>query len=1051
MGVKSYVAGLKADAQASALDTGMNFLGGIASLAKYDQALDQAKDKADITRETTGIEGLNEEFLYNLQYDRDYDSYQEKIDAYFADIEMQLDENELLSDEAKRTIRDEYIPVYKKQISSNAGILRTKGKMAEIEVEVEGLGSALASDSSLDYAQTLKGYKDHLEELQIFNEATVGKMVDEYAYSIAPVKGMQVVQKSYMDHYADDSFSLTESIDQVAFELGLDASQKKEMKKQVSSWKTEYDQQMDTMYASQLDEVNAGIAQAYDDGEIFDVSMLDGMMEALPAKHRLGVFKAKKDAYANNDKLLEASILSIADESRLPTEAEWKQVELVHDPEKRDELGSTLLVGYGEALVSSGKSLSEAREAIQGYDGPVSARARTKALAMFTKAQLDLESDVTKVAKDMLANTQDEIGTVSRIPEQTIAEIAETTRSKAPQLDPAQLEDRGEEYIEEHIKEVEKAIVPKISLGLGAPLDMGAGGEAPEKGEEPSSAAVREAAREIVDEQVEKITHQKKEEPAEGQEQSSEEEPDLESEEEESADPWWYEQYSAKRQERRKGIKEERAAYQARLASEAESVQKQAGVTAPKAEQIPSSRPPLERGMTQEALVSNMLQIIKDGEGKYLTQEELALIRNDDIREQIIEMASTKDSFLVDSPLALSFIDSLRRDQNVSSESLRQAVEGFVNNGLIKAETAQDKRLTQKYAFAENPKEADLQAYIGKIADEVFPVKKGEVYNSNRDRLRTTLNDSANKAIAMNPELLGSDFSKLQAQLQTFAVNNLAKNSLDDLEKVTDLMANGDISKRITNLEHSTVSTFLQDVQAGDYDVLINYDVVQQPEIRSLRNADKTIVQDALSRKLTPYKDYQELLDNGTRFEQLKVMANVSFLMAGGALEKALIGSFGIKPSDMKVMGKNWAFSDPKAEGLYFIATDADAEKRGTLGWGMATADSDGVHNLVMFADYVDPQLTYEIEALKKQAGDPMFDSRKQQADRNRDSASSVLGLGGLGISPVKVQEELDDKYYGVLDELEAKQNELKTLTDDIMAYRYNLMGMPANTLRKRL
>jgi hypothetical protein len=61
------------------------------------------------------------------------------------------------------------------------------------------------------------------------------------------------------------------------------------------------------------------------------------------------------------------------------------------------------------------------------------------------------------------------------------------------------------------------------------------------------------------------------------------------------------------------------------------------------------------------------------------------------------------------------------------------------------------------------------------------------------------------------------------------------------------------------------------------------------------------------------------------------------------------------------------------------------------------------------------------------------------------------LGLGGLGISPVKVQEELDDKYYGVLDELEAKQNELKTLTDDIMAYRYNLMGMPANTLRKRL
>ncbi|MDC7229718.1 MAG: hypothetical protein PQJ48_05375 [Sphaerochaetaceae bacterium] len=1044
MGVKSYVAGLKADAQASALDTGMNFLGGIASLAKYDQALDQAKDKADITRETTGIEGLNEEFLYNLQYDRDYDSYQEKIDAYFADIEMQLDENELLSDEAKRTIRDEYIPVYKEQISTNAGILRTKGKMAEIEVEVEGLGSALASDSSLDYAQTLKGYKDHLEELQIFNEATVGKMVDEYAYSIAPVKGMQVVQKSYMDHYADDSFSLTESIDQVASELGLDASQKKEMKKQVSSWKTEYDRQMDTMYASQLDEVNAGIAQAYDDGEIFDVSMLDGMMEALPAKHRLGVYKAKKDAYANNDKLLEASILSIADESRMPTEAEWKQVELVHDPEKRDELGSTLLVGYGESLVSSGKSLSEAREAIQGYDGPVSARTRTKALAMFTKAQLDLESDVTKVAKDMLANTGDRIDTIARIPQDTLTDAMETAKPEAPAIDASQLGERGEEYIEEHISEVAEVIAPKISIGLGLPgISVDGLGD---RGVPSSPEVAREVARMIVEEQVDAVPHEGVEKPLEGQEAEPEPESELTWEE-----PWWYSQYSEKRAERRKEIEEERAAYEARLVKQAESVRKEAGVVDAPKESGAYSRPLLERGMTQEALVSNMLQIIKDGEGKYLTQEELALIRNDDIREQMIEMASTKDSFLVDSPLALSFIDSLRRDQNVSSDSLRQAVEGFVNNGLIKAETAQDKRLTQKYAFAENPKEADLQTYIGKIADEVFPVKKGEVYNSNRDRLRTTLNDSANKAIAMNPELLGSDFSKLQAQLQTFAVNNLAKNSLDDLEKVTDLMANGDISKRITNLEHSTVSTFLQDVQAGDYDVLINYDVVQQPEIRSLRNADKTIVQDALSRKLTPYKDYQELLDNGTRFEQLKVMANVSFLMAGGALEKALTGSFGIKPSDMKVMGKNWAFSDPKAEGLYFIATDADAEKRGTLGWGMATADSDGVHNLVMFADYVDPQLTYEIEALKKQAGDPMFDSRKQQADRNRDSASSVLGLGGLGISPVKVQEELDDKYYGVLDELEAKQNELKTLTDDIMAYRYNLMGMPANTLRKRL
>lgn len=1044
MGVKSYVAGLKSDAVGGAIDTAMSVLGGVGTLAKYDEALNQAKDKADITRETTGIEGLNDEFLNNLKFDREYDKYQEKINAHFDDLASRIDDNELLSEKAKHSIKNEYLPVYKAQVVSKAGMIKVNGKMAEVEVEVEGFGNALASDESLGLNESLEGYRNHLSDLGVFNEATIGKMVEDYSYSTSPIKAMQIVQREYKDNQADDGFDFTASMDRAATELGLDAFQKKEMKKQLATWKESFDKQQDELFSLQLEEINAGIAQSYDEGEIFDVAVLDDAVGAMPARHRISVYKAKNSAYTNNDKLIEQSVQVFADEYAEPTAEIWTLVGTIHDPVKRDEMGSSLLVGFGESLVAEGKSLSEARRVLQGYEAPVTAKARNKALADLTKAYLERESDVTKVAKDMLANTGDRIDTIARIPQDTLTDAMETAKPEAPAIDASQLEERGEEYIEEHISEVAEVIAPKLSIGLGLPgISVDGLGD---RGEPSSPEVAREVARMIVEEQVDAVPHEGAEKPLEGQETEPEPESELTWEE-----PWWYSQYSEKRAERRKEIEEERAAYQARLASEAESVQKQAGVTAPKAEQIPSSRPPLERGMTQDELVSNMLQIIKDGEGKYLTQEELALIRNDDIREQMIEMASTKDSFLVDSPLALSFIDSLRRDQNVSSESLRQAVEGFVNNGLIKAETAQDKRLTQKYAFAENPKEADLQTYIGKIADEVFPVKKGEVYNSNRDRLRTTLNDSANKAIAMNPELLGSDFSKLQAQLQTFAVNNLAKNSLDDLEKVTDLMANGDISKRITNLEHSTVSTFLQDVQAGDYDVLINYDVVQQPEIRTLRNADKTIVQDALSRKLTPYKDYQELLDNGTRFEQLKVMANVSFLMAGGALEKALIGSFGIKPRDMKVMGKNWAFSDPKAEGLYFIATDADAEKRGTLGWGMATADSDGVHNLVMFADYVDPQLTYEIEALKKQAGDPMFDSRKQQADRNRDSASSVLGLGGLGISPVKVQEELDDKYYGVLDELEAKQNELKTLTDDIMAYRYNLMGMPANTLRKRL
>jgi len=243
----------------------------------------------------------------------------------------------------------------------------------------------------------------------------------------------------------------------------------------------------------------------------------------------------------------------------------------------------------------------------------------------------------------------------------------------------------------------------------------------------------------------------------------------------------------------------------------------------------------------------------------------------------------------------------------------------------------------------------------------------------------------------------------------------------------------------------------MQDVQDGQYDVLLDYDMLQQDEIRILRNEKREIVQDALTKKLTTYRDYAQLTSKGTLFDQVRVMANVSFLLAGGALEKALQGSFGIKAKDMKIMGKNWAFADPVADGLYFIATDTDVNKRGTLGWGMATADSDGVHNLVMFKDYVDPQLTYDIEMLSSAVNFRGFYEKKQQADTHRDNPMNALGLAGLGISPVKIQKELDDRSYGVETSLEQKKQELEQLISDIMQYRYSLMGLPATAMRKRL
>lgn len=1070
MGVKSYVAGLKSDAVGGAIDTAMSVLGGVGTLAKYDEALNQAKDKADITRETTGIEGLNDEFLNNLKFDREYDKYQEKINAHFDELASRIDGNELLSEKAKHSLKNEYLPVYKNQVASKAGVIKVNGKMAEVEVEVEGFGNALASDESLGLNESLEGYRNHLSDLGIFNEATIGKMVEDYAYSTSPIKAMQIVQREYKDNQADDGFDFTASMDRAATELGLDAFQKKEMKKQLATWKDSFDKQQDERFSLQLEEINAGIAQSYDEGEIFDVSILDDAVTAMPARHRISVYKAKNSAYTNNDKLIEQSVREISDQYAEPSGEIWDLVGTIHNPDKRDEMGSSLLVGYGESLVAEGKSLSEARRILQGYEAPVTAKARNKALADLTKAYLERESDVTKVAKEMLANTGDWIDTIARIPQDTLTDAMETAKPEAPAIDASQLEERGEEYIEEHISEVAEAIAPKISIGLGLPgisVD-----DLPIREESASPEAVREVARMIVEEQVDAVAHEGVEKPLEGQETEPEHESELTWEE-----PWWYSQYSEKRAERRKEIEEERAAYQAeidaQIDAQAESVRKEAGIVDAPKESGEYSRPPLERWMTQDALVANMLQIIRDGEGRYITQDELSLIRNDDIREQMIEMASTKDSFLVDSPLALSFVDSLRRDVNVSQESLRRTVEGFVNNGLIKAETAESGGLTKKYNFAVNPNEVNLAEYLKKIPSEVFPAKKGEVYNSDRDRLHTVLSEAANDAIAMNPDLLGKDFPKLQEQLQRFATDDLAKKALSDLKVVTTYLSSGDVTARIRNLENSSVSTFMQDVQEGQYDVLLNYDVLQQEDIRILRNSKRSVIQDALTKKMTPYRDYAQLTSEGTRFDQLRIMANTSFLLAGGALEKSLQGSFGIKPKDMKIMGKNWAFADPVADGLYFIATDTDVNKRGTLGWGMATADSDGVHNLAMFKDYVDPQLVYEIEDLGFKINDPLFKKQHEEflnptpkrgglykdvpQDASwRDRYGPQPGAsGGMWADAPEGASRPDsykkDTYQEKIDLYEQKKQELKQLTEDIMQYRYSLMGLPATALRKRL
>ena len=988
MGVRSYVAGMKADSVQQATDLGFGALNAGATIHERKKALDAAKDKTDINRESMGVQSTVDQFLNDLQYDRDYQNYNQRVEEKFGEISASIQDNELLSDSARRELNENILPQLKQEALGKAGILGTNAQMAEIEVEIEGYGDTIASDPNMPLADAVSTYRSHIEDLDIYNDATVRKMVDEFSYSTAPMKALQTLQGEYQEKYLDEGFSLESRIGELGSELGLDGLQVRALGKSVAEFQSTFDKQVDARFTDQKDILLGEIAGTRDDGQMFDIESIDALLPQVPARHRLELYKAKNTAMANNDGILFETIGKAIDDGHVFTSDDWELVDLFNDPSKRDVVSEHLLVNQGNALLSSGKTIVEARSAIEAFEGPVSLKNRTEAKARLTKAYLDRESDVSKIARDML----DSAGSSSSVP--------------AP-------------------------------IGEGN-TDFGS---SPTASDGDESKPTVETSSTIDEEPV------TEKEPVELSEGSPSIETPLVDPERDGNASSWRGAYEDKVAGRRDEVKQERAEFENRLDIQARQVQTVAGIDIPDGRV--SQRLSLHHEMSQTDLVTTALQIIKDGEGRYIQASELSLIRDDSLRQELTTMASIRDSLTVDSPIALDFIDQLRRDPTVSEDKLRQSVMDFVDRGFVKADTAEGEGLTRKYSFAQNSNSNLLQSMIKSVVSAIYPTKAGTLFETKRTYLSGVLEKAADDAIAMNPDLLGKDFAQLQKQIEAFAVEKTSEGILGDLGDVSRFMSEGNVSKRIDNLERSDVSTFLGDIQDGRYDLLVNWDFVQRPEMRSSRHDKKDILLDKVAKGLTPYKDYKDLEKNGTQFELLRVMANTSFILAGGTLEKSLEGSFGIKPKDMKVAGRQWAFADPEADGLYFIATDTDLKGRGTLGWGMANADYDGVKGFIMFRDYVDPKLAYDIEDLKSQIDDPLFERKKTTADQNRNQ--SPLGTAGLGFSPIRVQQSLDDRYYGVIEDYESKIDELGQLTKDIMTYRHNLLGTRAGTLPKRL
>lgn len=1062
MSVKAYVAGLKDDAVQSAVGVGFTSMEALSRVAA-------ARDKTDVNRESKRIQESADQFLNSLKYDRDHQGYADKANDWYNDAVASITDNTALSPRARKELLENQLPQFKEGVLGRVPVLQQNAHMAEIKVEVDQYGDVLASHATKPLSEAVTEYKSHIEDLDLFNEVTVGKMVNEYEYATAPIKAVQALQVDYIENNKNDDYSFSEAIDKVAADANLDAAQKAAMKKKALEFQDSHDKQLDSQFKEQKDIIMGQVMEAADNEQFLDTGFIDEYITRVPKRHKLELYPVKNTINANNDNIITKRLKEVTDNNVIPGDDVWEFIGLMYDPYKRDEVAESVLINYGDYLVASGGSLADARRTIDSFD-KVSLKNKREAKAQLTKQYLSEEGDVTKIAKDMMSTAASTKG----------APITAATTSVGKKLS---IEDTI--YIDENGG---KVLLPTVVDGNKV-TEQEAISHYQETGEHLGKF-------EKEDDLLDYLTK----ESTEGQELAPEDpletvffEPEdgLEDEELAEEDGGWLRNIARNIGAAERLHQEGEQQLAERSYKQMEKIQSAIGLG--EKEEEKHQRHALYEGMDQVDLVATALEVIRSGDGRYLSTSELSLIKDKGLREEITELASIRDSFGIDSPFALDFIDQLKRDPAVPEGRLVTAVRDFVDKGLIKADTAEDLGLTKKYSFADNPNWKNLEALVKGIVEDVIPVptskrqKKKGTYRGDRRVLESKLLRAADEAITMNPRLIVEDIGKLEHQLTSFAYKSNAESIFEKLEDVAKFLGEQNITKRIDNLAKSDVSTFLVDVQEGHYDVLINWDFVQGDAMRASRNDKKDVLMDKVTVGLTHYKDYKDLKKNGTYFERLKVMANTSFILSGGALEKAFKGSFNMNPSDMTLIEKQWAFNDPEIDGLYFIATDTDMKGRGTLGWGMALEDSDGVRNIVRFKDYVDPQLAYTAERLRKEKADPLYKrqqmvveagppAKEVEYNAGTPSALSMLMSGDKEGATSKYQQGAEDKtskaqqkgelatirenekYYkakykvsSVEEEYEKTTEILSDLINDLFIYRANILGIPTRGTPTRL
>ena len=333
MGVKSYVAGLQAEAVGSVTNA-------LADGLSYAKRVKEAKDKTDINRESIAVQGKVENFIKELEYDRDWQKYPEKLDEQFANLESYIDDNDLLSGAAKKRMKEEILPQYKASAQNSITSMQTRSQMAEINVELEGYRSILSSDTNTSMNDALGKYRNHLTDLGIYNDVTVSKMTEDFQYSLAPAKAVQDLMEAYRGTYAEGDVAYQQKANEIAQEYGLDPAQSEQFFQTATSQKDVFDQQIDGMYDAELDNLHLQISEAYATGKHFSADSIDAMIAEAPDRWKINLRKEKNTVFTNNDVVSENYIERLIVQGRYIGTEDIAIAESIRKPDKRSKMMS---------------------------------------------------------------------------------------------------------------------------------------------------------------------------------------------------------------------------------------------------------------------------------------------------------------------------------------------------------------------------------------------------------------------------------------------------------------------------------------------------------------------------------------------------------------------------------------------------------------------------------------------------------------------------------------------------------------------------------------